>query len=78
MMTPDEPSAAGLYGVMAIVLHTNQLAVPLLWAWLLRSHMYAALGQTKQTGSVAPLPEVMPTPSAGGSADGAPANPRTV
>ena len=45
----------GLYGVMAVFLHTNQLAVPLLWAWLLRNHMYQALGVSARGSTEAPL-----------------------
>ena len=33
----------GIYGVQAIFLHTNQLAVPLLFGWRLREHMNGAL-----------------------------------
>jgi len=41
--TGGTPSEGGLYGFLAIFLHSNQLVVPVLWAGCLRSHMYEAL-----------------------------------
>ena len=40
---PLSRSAVGLYGYLALVLHTNQLAIPILVGWRLRAHMTAAL-----------------------------------
>ena len=36
-------STVGLYGYLALVLHTNQLAIPILVGWRLRAHMSVAL-----------------------------------
>ena len=47
-------SAAGLYSTMAIFLHTNQLAMPLLFGWRLRALMNAALAGEATHAKVAP------------------------
>ena len=38
----------GVFGVQAIFLHTNQLAVPVLFGWRLRDHLNSALASEVQ------------------------------